>query len=118
MKRMTKTAKRARAKTLSAKRRVAVALASFLKKVNPAMKTSGAKVTKLKGGAIKITPIKKNAGRSIPSRGTKDFKTGSAAQSFIRKLERAGLRPSLGFEDYRPAGRLSGAKKRRYTVRW
>lgn len=49
----------------SAKRRVADALANYLRKQNPAVETVGAKVEKLKGGVLKITPIKLNAaGRS------------------------------------------------------
>lgn len=49
----------------------------------------------------------------------KDFTTARAAESFIRKLEKKGVfSASLGFEDYRPAGRLTGPKRRRYTVRW
>ena len=44
----------------SAKRRVADALASYLKKVNPAVKLAGAQVEHLKGGVLKITPIKAN----------------------------------------------------------
>ncbi len=114
----TKAQKKERTRKASAKRRVATALAGWLKKMNPGSKIVGAELTRLKGGVIKVKPIKANAGRSIPGRGMKDFKTGAAAQSFVRKLEKAGLRPSVGFEDYRPAGRLSGAKKRRYTVRW
>lgn len=56
--RPTKAQRAAKAKTAAAKRRVAVALAKFLKQANPAMKTAGASVQKLKGGVIKITPIR------------------------------------------------------------
>jgi hypothetical protein len=56
----TKAQKRAKAQKASVERRVAVALAKFLKQANPAMKTAGAKVQRLKGGVIKITPIKAN----------------------------------------------------------
>ena len=58
----TKAQKREKTRKVSAKRRVAVALAKFLKHANPAMKTAGASIQRLKGGVIKITPIKANAG--------------------------------------------------------
>ena len=102
MKRMTKTAKRARAKTLSAKRRVAVALAKFLKQANPAMKTAGAKVQKLKGGVIKITPIKANGGGGrvgsqkrlassvcIPKIGCHEWR-GGCGKRIVRRLSGCG----------------------------
>jgi hypothetical protein len=54
----TKIQKREATKKASAKRRVAVALAKFLKQANPAMKTEGATVTRLKGGGFTIRPIK------------------------------------------------------------
>jgi hypothetical protein len=59
----TKAQRRERTRKASVQRRVAVALAKFLKQANPAMKTAGAKVQKLKGGVLKITPIRANAGR-------------------------------------------------------
>jgi hypothetical protein len=52
-----------KARKASVERRVASALAGFLKRLNPGMKTSGASIQKLKGGVLKITPIKANAGR-------------------------------------------------------
>lgn len=55
----TKAQKRVKAKTAATKRRVASALAKFLKQANPGSKAVGAKVQKLKGGVIKITPIKR-----------------------------------------------------------
>jgi fibronectin type 3 domain-containing protein len=58
-----KKQKREKARKASVQRRVAVALAKFLKQANPAMKTSGAQVQRLKGGVLKITPIKANAGK-------------------------------------------------------
>lgn len=61
-------------------RRVASALAGFLKKMNPGTKAAGAKVQRLKGGVIKITPIKVNP-RSL-------FDTSADAERFadyIRK---------------------------------
>jgi len=60
----TKAQKRAKAQKASVQRRVASALAKFLKQANPAMKTAGASIQRLKGGVIKITPIKANAARS------------------------------------------------------
>ena len=54
----TKAQKREKAKKASAQRRVALALAKFLKQANPAMKTAGATVTRLKGGGLTIRPIK------------------------------------------------------------
>jgi len=59
----TKAQKREKTRKASAKRRVAVALASYLKKVNPAVKLAGARVEKMKGGVLKITPIKANRAR-------------------------------------------------------
>jgi hypothetical protein len=56
--RVTKAQKREKSKIKAAKRRVAVALAKFLKQANPAMKTAGATVTRLKGGGFTIRPIK------------------------------------------------------------
>lgn len=58
-KKLTKAQKKAKARKASVERRVASALAGFLKKVNPAMKTAGASIQRLKGGVIKITPIKR-----------------------------------------------------------
>lgn len=57
---LTKTQQREISRKSSAKRRVAVALAKYLKQVNPAVKLAGAKVEKLKGGVLKITPVKAN----------------------------------------------------------
>lgn len=54
----TKAQKREKAKKASAARRVALALAKFLKQANPAMKTTSATVTRLKGGGFTIRPIK------------------------------------------------------------
>jgi hypothetical protein len=54
----TKAQKREKAKKDSAARRIALALAKFLKQANPAMKTAGATVTRLKGGGLTIRPIK------------------------------------------------------------
>lgn len=59
----TKAERAVRAQKASAKRRVAVALAKFLKQANPAMKTTGATVTRLKGGGFTIRPIKAAKGR-------------------------------------------------------
>jgi hypothetical protein len=59
----TKKQKREKARKASVQRRVAVALAKFLKQANPAMKTAGASIQRLKGGVLKITPIKANTAR-------------------------------------------------------
>ena len=56
----TKAQKREKARKASVQRRVATALANFLKKANPAMKTTGARITRLKGGGFNIRPIKAN----------------------------------------------------------
>ena len=60
---LTKLQRKVRAAKASANRRVAVALAKYLKQVNPS--ATHAKVQKLRGGVIKITPIraKRRAGR-------------------------------------------------------
>jgi len=60
----TKAQKREKSRKASVQRRVAVALAKFLKQANPAMKTAGASIQRLKGGVLKITPIKANRSRS------------------------------------------------------
>lgn len=60
MRRISRTVKVSKARKAAVERRVAGALAGFLKKINPAMKTAGAKVQRLKGGVIKITPIRAN----------------------------------------------------------
>jgi hypothetical protein len=54
----TKAQKREKVRKASVQRRVASALAKFLHQANPAMKTSGAMVTRLKGGGFTIRPIK------------------------------------------------------------
>jgi len=59
----TKAQKREKARKASVQRRVATALANFLKKANPAMKTTGARITKLKGGGFNIRPIKAKRGK-------------------------------------------------------
>ena len=60
----TKAERAVRAQKASAKRRVAVALAKYLKQQNPGVKLAGAQVEHLKGGVLKITPIKMNPRRS------------------------------------------------------
>ena len=54
----TKVQKREKVRKASVQRRVASALAKFLHQANPAMKTAGATVTRLKGGGFTIRPIK------------------------------------------------------------
>ena len=52
LQRLKESTKRGKAK------RISTALKNFLRKANPAMKTAGAKVTRLKGGGFTIRPIK------------------------------------------------------------
>lgn len=59
----TKAQRKTKTRKAATERRVAVALAKYLKQQNPGMKTAGAKVQKLKGGVLKITPIKPARGR-------------------------------------------------------
>ncbi len=59
----TKAQKKERTRKASAKRRVATALAVWLKKMNPGAKLAGAKVEKLAGGVLKVTPIRANRAR-------------------------------------------------------
>lgn len=54
---LTKLQKKVKAARASAKRRVAVALAEYLKQENPGRKIVGARVRKGKGGTRTITPI-------------------------------------------------------------
>jgi hypothetical protein len=61
----TKAQKREKTRKASVQRRVASALAKFLKQANPAMKTAGASVTRLKGGGFTIRPIKANKARRV-----------------------------------------------------
>ena len=56
---VTKVQKREKVRKASVQRRVASALAKFLHQANPAMKTAGASIQRLKGGVLKITPIKR-----------------------------------------------------------
>jgi hypothetical protein len=53
---------------------------ALLKKVNPSAAISGAKVVKLKGGALKITPVKSNPRSS--------FGTEAEAERFARYIEK------------------------------
>ena len=97
MKSATKKSRLAKARKASAKRRVATALASWLKKMNPAMKLAGAKVEKLKGGVLKVTPIKANAakhwqGWMIPGVNA-GFRTKAAAERHIRETGMVGVKP-------------------------
>jgi hypothetical protein len=54
----TKAERAVKAQKASKQRRIVVALKKFLEKANPAMKTAGASVTRLKGGGFTIRPIK------------------------------------------------------------
>jgi len=55
---MTKAQKREKARKASVQRRVATALANFLKQKNPGKRYTGATMRTNKGGSITITPIK------------------------------------------------------------
>jgi hypothetical protein len=54
---LTKLQKKVKAAKASAKRRVAVALAKYLKQANPGRKIVGARVYKGKGGSRRIVPV-------------------------------------------------------------
>ena len=60
---MTKTKRRAKARTTARKRGIVGAVKTLLKKVNPSVRISGARVVKLKGGGLTIRPIKANKAR-------------------------------------------------------
>jgi hypothetical protein len=60
---MTKTARREKARKVSAKRRVAVALGKFLRAKNPGKRYAGAKMQSNPGGSITIIPVKLPKGR-------------------------------------------------------
>jgi hypothetical protein len=55
---LTKASIRERIRKSSAKRRIATALAKYLKQQNPGRKITAVRVQKLKGGVIKISPVK------------------------------------------------------------
>lgn len=60
----TKAERTVRAQKSAAKRRVAVALAKFLKQANPGRKVPvNVRVKRLKGGGFSITPVKANPSR-------------------------------------------------------
>jgi hypothetical protein len=54
---LTKLERKVRAAKKAADRRVATALAKYLRQANPGKKIVAARVQKLKGGAVKITPV-------------------------------------------------------------
>jgi hypothetical protein len=54
---LTKLERKVRAAKKAADRRVATALAKYLRQANPGKKIVAAQVQKLKGGAVKITPV-------------------------------------------------------------
>lgn len=86
----TKAERAVKAQKKSAKRRVAVALAKYLKQENPGKKIVGAKVQKLKGGVIKITPIKANA---APQNGYVVYQSGRGYMS-LREANKAAKEES------------------------
>jgi hypothetical protein len=60
---LTKAQKKQNASKRAKEKRVALALKKFLHAQNPAVKYDGAAIVKLKGGAVRITPIKAKRGR-------------------------------------------------------
>lgn len=95
--RQTVAQKREKSRKASTERRVATALAKFLK-ANPATRNAtGAKVQKLAGGVLKITPIRGNAakhwqGWMVPGVNA-GFKTKAAAQRHIWEHDMVGVKP-------------------------
>lgn len=82
-------------RTAAVQRKVASALAGFLKKVNPAMKTAGAKVQRLKGGVIKITPIKANAARKSQPFIWQVYNTKAEAAAQAKRYREASMRVKI-----------------------
>ena len=56
---LTKTQRRAKAKSAASKRRKVTAAVKMLKAMNPASKLAGVKIRKNRGGSVTIIPIKK-----------------------------------------------------------
>ena len=75
---MTIKQKRARASRAAKTRGIIKAVKGLLKKTNPAAKITGASVVKLKGGVLKITPIRQN----ISVRKTKKLVKGGGGTGF------------------------------------
>ena len=59
---LTKAQKKVNASKRAKQKRIATALKKFLHAQNPAVKYDGAAIVKLKGGAVRITPIKAKRG--------------------------------------------------------
>lgn len=81
----TKAERAVAAQKASAKRRVAVALANYLRQQNPGTALAGATVEKRKGGAVLITPIKVNNGFSHRKNGASHHLEGWAAIEFAER---------------------------------
>ena len=60
---MTIKQKRARASRAAKQRGITKMVKGLLKKTNPSAKITGARVVKLKGGVLKITPVRDNPGK-------------------------------------------------------
>lgn len=99
---MRKAQRKAKAKTAARKRGIVQAVKALLKKTNPSAKISGARVVKLTGGVLKITPIKANASQyGSPMGGARfmvlmdgvesGFETTRKAAEWKAKQLRAGL---------------------------
>lgn len=94
----TKAERAVRSQKASAKRRVALALAKFLKQANPGRKVpANVRVKRLKGGGFSITPIKTN-----PSNGPYYVRNGDMrhgpfsskreAQQYLSYMRKSGTR--------------------------
>lgn len=103
----TKAERAVASQKAAVKRRVAVALAKYLKQQNPGVKLAGAKVQKLKGGVIKITPVKANSSglKKAWDRYMKEGLTPRVRSTMERSYERAQKRIKRGGKDYYRDGR-------------
>jgi len=61
----TKLQRKVKAAKASAKRRVAVALAKFLRQANPGRKVGEVRMYRLKGGGITIRPVKRSKSKKV-----------------------------------------------------
>ena len=85
-------------------KRISAALSRFLKKQNPAMKRAqGVRVEKLKGGVLKLIPVRRNisegfmdsGGTFHPIRGAKDYnrkRAGESASSWSKVKAKHGIK--------------------------
>ena len=92
-----KSLTRARAAVSRKKTAILKSVKSLLKKVNPSAAITGASVVKLKGGALKITPIKANISvrktkKLVKGGGGTGFWTGKPGASKLHKIKPAKRR--------------------------